>query len=79
MYSINHKQALAALRASLKPESPALAMLANEVDKLAGEQMRLEAHLARTDTWAEHLGRWRATVNSAEVLILYFSVYLNIV
>ncbi|KAJ0179237.1 hypothetical protein K1T71_004949 [Dendrolimus kikuchii] len=64
----NKIQALAALRASLKPESPALAMLANEVEKLAGEQMRLEAHLARTDTWAEHLGRWRATVNSAEVI-----------
>ncbi|XP_049865173.1 sorting nexin-25 isoform X2 [Pectinophora gossypiella] len=64
----NKIQALAALRASLKPESPALAMLANEVDRLAGEQMRLEAHLARTDTWADHLGRWRATVHSAEVI-----------
>ncbi|XP_063892558.1 sorting nexin-25 isoform X4 [Helicoverpa armigera] len=64
----NKIQALAALRASLKPESPALAMLANEVEKLAGEQMRLEAHLARTDTWAEHLGRWRASVHSAEVI-----------
>ncbi|XP_059059973.1 sorting nexin-25 isoform X2 [Achroia grisella] len=64
----NKTQALAALRASLKPESPALAMLANEVEKLAGEQMRLEAHLARTDTWAEHLGNWRATVHSAEVI-----------
>ncbi|XP_050362850.1 sorting nexin-25 isoform X6 [Nymphalis io] len=61
-------KALAALRASLKPESPALAMLANEVERLAGEQMRLEAHLARTDTWAEHLGRWRATVHSAEII-----------
>ncbi|XP_075972746.1 sorting nexin snazarus [Anticarsia gemmatalis] len=64
----NKIQALAALRASLKPESPALSMLANEVEKLAGEQMRLEAHLARTDTWAEHLGSWRATVHSAEVI-----------
>ncbi|XP_022114561.2 sorting nexin-25 isoform X3 [Pieris rapae] len=64
----NKTQALAALRASLKPESPALTMLANEVEKLAGEQMRLEAHLARTDTWAEHLGSWRATVHSAELL-----------
>ncbi|KAJ8726892.1 hypothetical protein PYW08_015289 [Mythimna loreyi] len=64
----NKIQALAALRASLKPESPALSMLANEVEKLAGEQMRLEAHLARTDTWAEHLGRWRASVHSAEVI-----------
>lgn len=45
-------------------------MLANEVERLAGEQMRLEAHLARTDTWAEHLGTWRATVHSAEVCIL---------
>ncbi|CAB3225034.1 unnamed protein product [Arctia plantaginis] len=64
----NKIQALAALRASLKPESPALSMLANEVEKLAGEQMRLEAHLARTDTWAEHLGRWRATVHSADII-----------
>ncbi|CAK1551679.1 unnamed protein product [Leptosia nina] len=64
----NKTQALAALRASLKPESPALTMLANEVERLAGEQMRLEAHLARTDTWAEHLGRWRATVHSAEII-----------
>lgn len=64
----NKIQALAALRASLKPESPALSMLANEVEKLAGEQMRLEAHLARTDTWAEHLGRWRASVHSADVI-----------
>ncbi|XP_072942147.1 sorting nexin-25 [Epargyreus clarus] len=64
----NKIQALAALRASLKPESPALSMLANEVERLAGEQMRLEAHLARTDTWAEHLGCWRATVHSAEIV-----------
>ncbi|CAH0663953.1 unnamed protein product [Chilo suppressalis] len=64
----NKIQALAALRASLKPDSPALSMLANEVERLAGEQMRLEAHLARTDTWAEHLGSWRATVHSAEVI-----------
>ncbi|XP_063823534.1 sorting nexin-25 isoform X1 [Ostrinia nubilalis] len=64
----NKIQALAALRASLKPDSPALAMLANEVERLAGEQMRLEAHLARTDTWAEHLGLWRATVHSAEII-----------
>ncbi|VVD03452.1 unnamed protein product [Leptidea sinapis] len=43
-------------------------MLASEVERLAGEQVRLEAHLARTDTWAEHLGSWRATVHSAEVI-----------
>ncbi|CAG9563554.1 unnamed protein product [Danaus chrysippus] len=64
----NKTQALAALRASLKPESPALAMLAEEVERLAAEQMRLEAHLARTDTWAENLGLWRATVHSAEMV-----------
>ncbi|XP_048480904.1 sorting nexin-25 [Plutella xylostella] len=64
----NKMQALAALRASLKPESRALSMLANEVERLAGEQRRLEAHLARTDTWAEHLGQWRATLHSAEVI-----------
>lgn len=52
----------------MKPESRALSMLAGEVERLAGEQRRLEAHLARTDTWAEHLGMWRATVHSAEVI-----------
>lgn len=64
----NKTQALAALRASLKPESRALGLLSAEVERLAGERRRLEAHLERTDTWAEHLGRWRATVNSAEII-----------
>lgn len=61
-------QALAALKVSLKPDSRALSMLARHVERLSGEQRRLEAHLARTDTWAEHLGRWRATVHSAEIV-----------
>ncbi|KAJ0179994.1 hypothetical protein K1T71_004585 [Dendrolimus kikuchii] len=43
---------------------------AGDVREQAGEQMRLEAHLARSDTWLEHLGRWRATDNSAEILVL---------
>ncbi|XP_026313842.1 sorting nexin-25 [Hyposmocoma kahamanoa] len=64
----NKTLALAALRASLKPESPALALLGAEVERLAGERRRLEAHLQRTDTWADHLGGWRATVHSAEVV-----------
>jgi len=28
----------------------------------------LEAHLNHTEMWAEHLGRWRADVQSAEVI-----------
>ncbi|XP_047989308.1 sorting nexin-25-like [Leguminivora glycinivorella] len=51
-----------------QPESRALAILDNELERLTEEQMWLESHLAHTDTWAEHLGTRRATVQSAEIL-----------
>lgn len=31
------------------------------------EKRQLEAHLIRTEVWAEHLGKWRAIVQSVEV------------
>lgn len=31
------------------------------------EKRQLEAHLIRTEIWAEHLGKWRAIVQSVEV------------
>ena len=63
----NKVQALQALSSSLKPESKVLTSLAKEVEWLQGEKRRLEAHLRHTEMWAEHLGRWRAEVQSAEV------------
>lgn len=63
----NKTHALAALRASLKPESKLLAVLGQEVDWLRMERRQLEAHLRRTELWAEHLGAWRACVQSVEV------------
>ncbi|XP_046994876.1 sorting nexin-25 [Schistocerca americana] len=63
----NKMQALEALRSSLKPESKVLATLESEVESLQGEKRQLEAHLSRTEAWSEHLGRWRAVVQSAEL------------
>ncbi|KAG7200932.1 hypothetical protein KM043_003293 [Ampulex compressa] len=63
----NKMQALQALRSSLKPESKILSILAKEVEWLQGEKRQLEAHLTHTEMWAEHLGHWRADVQSAEM------------
>ncbi|EGI65030.1 Sorting nexin-25 [Acromyrmex echinatior] len=63
----NKMQALQALKSSLKPESKVLSILAKEVEWLQGEKRQLEAHLNHTEMWAEHLGRWRADVQSAEM------------
>lgn len=75
----NKNQALQALRSSLKPESKVLSILEREVEWLQGEQRQLEAHLSRTEVWGENLGKWRAVVQSAEVLIrLYkFFIFIN--
>nr|CAD7459223.1 unnamed protein product [Timema tahoe] len=59
--------ALQALRMSLKPESRVLVVLEKEVERLEGEKRQLEAHLTRTEVWGEHLGQWRASVQSAEI------------
>ncbi|XP_015126178.1 sorting nexin-25 [Diachasma alloeum] len=62
----NKMQALQALKSSLKPESRVLSILAKEVEWLQGEKRQLETHLTQTEMWAEHLGKWRADVQSAE-------------
>ena len=63
----NKTQALQALKTSLKSESKVLGILAKEVEWLQGEKRQVEAHLNHTEMWAEHLGHWRADVQSAEV------------
>lgn len=50
----------------MKPESKILSGLEREVENLEGEKRQLEAHLTRTEVWGEHLGKWRAVVQSAE-------------
>lgn len=67
----NKTQALQALKSSLKPENKVLAILAKEVEWLQGEKRQLEAHINHTETWAEHLGNWRADVQSAEVFTIF--------
>ncbi|CAG9766867.1 unnamed protein product [Ceutorhynchus assimilis] len=63
----NKSQALAALKSSMRPESKVLSKLEKEVEWLQGEKRQLEAHLSRTEVWAENLGRWTASVQSAEI------------
>ncbi|XP_066254123.1 sorting nexin-25-like [Euwallacea similis] len=63
----NKMQALRALKSSMRPESKVLSKLEKEVEWLQGEKRQLEAHLTRTETWAENLGRWIAVVQSAEI------------
>ncbi|XP_063224412.1 sorting nexin-25-like [Bacillus rossius redtenbacheri] len=63
----NKTQALQALRTALKPDSRVLSVLEKEVERLEGERRQLEAHLSRTEEWGEHLGQWRASVQSAEL------------
>lgn len=60
-----------ALQASLKPESKVLQLLRKEVTVLTEERHRVEAHLARAHAWAQHLGKWRATVHNAEVFFFF--------
>ncbi|KAK7865188.1 hypothetical protein R5R35_012045 [Gryllus longicercus] len=60
-------QALEALRCNMKPDHSVLSRLESDVETLQGEKRQLEAHLMRTEAWSEHLGRWRAVVQSAEM------------
>lgn len=50
----------------MKPESKVLSGLEKEVESLEGEKRELEVHLVRTEVWEQHLGKWRAVVQSAE-------------
>lgn len=62
----NKDHALEALKMSMKPESKVLTILEKEVDWLKAEKRQLEAHLMRTEVWAENMGKWRATIQNVE-------------
>ncbi|XP_068158890.1 sorting nexin-25 [Drosophila tropicalis] len=65
---IDKKQlALDALKYSVKPESKVLSILEKEMEWLKSEKRQTEAHLRRTDAWTEHLGKWKATIQSVEM------------
>ncbi|KAL9873685.1 sorting nexin-25 isoform X2 [Glossina fuscipes] len=59
-------QALEALKYSVKPDSKVLKVLEKEMEWLRGVKRQTEAHLSRTDAWTEHLGKWKATIQTAE-------------
>jgi sorting nexin-25 len=63
----NKKNAFEALKSSVKPDSQILTILEKEIENLKNEKRQLEAHLLRTETWTENLGKWRATVESVEI------------
>lgn len=62
----NKKNAFVALKSSVKPEAQVLTVVEKEIENLKHEKRQLEAHLLRTETWTENLGKWRATVESVE-------------
>lgn len=41
-------------------------MLQTEVDTLEEERKEVELHLNRTESWSEHLGKWRCHVKGVE-------------
>ncbi|XP_055841813.1 sorting nexin-25 isoform X1 [Episyrphus balteatus] len=59
--------ALDALKYSVKPESKVLIILEKEMEWLRNEKRQTEAHLRRTDAWSDHIGKWKATIQSLEV------------
>uniref|UniRef100_A0A1A9WDB2 PXA domain-containing protein n=1 Tax=Glossina brevipalpis TaxID=37001 RepID=A0A1A9WDB2_9MUSC len=59
-------QALEALKYSVKPDSKVLKILEKEMEWLRGVKRQTEAHLSRTDAWTEHLGKWKATIQTVE-------------
>jgi sorting nexin-25 len=63
----NKKNAFEALKSSVKPDSQVLTILEKEIENLKNEKRQLEAHLLRTETWSENLGKWRAAVESVEI------------
>ncbi|XP_037824620.1 sorting nexin-25 isoform X1 [Lucilia sericata] len=60
-------QALDALKYSVKSDSKVLQILEKEMEWLKNIKRQTEAHLRRTDAWTEHLGRWKATLQSVEI------------
>jgi hypothetical protein len=57
---------LQALKRSLKPDSKVLSKLEGEVDNLHSERTSVTQHIERTESWAEHLGKWRCHVQNVE-------------
>ncbi|KNC28406.1 hypothetical protein FF38_02115 [Lucilia cuprina] len=60
-------QALDALKYSVKSDSKVLQILEKEMEWLKNIKRQTEAHLRRTDAWTEHLGKWKATLQSVEI------------
>lgn len=63
----NKKNAYEALKSAVKPDAQVLTILEKEIDNLKNEKRALEAHLLRTETWTDNLGKWRATVDGVEI------------
>ena len=50
----------------MKPDSRVLTMLQKEVEGLEQQKNDVTLHLTRTDSWANHLGKWKCRVHSVE-------------
>ena len=76
-------QALSSLRSISPPEKSLTGSLEKEVENLQAERRELENWLNQAQTWAAHMGHWKATVTLPQVsrdaaqfgLIYYFHIF----
>ncbi|XP_058145859.1 sorting nexin-25 isoform X5 [Dasypus novemcinctus] len=62
------RQALSSIQNAPKPDKKIVSKLKEEITLMEKERLDLQLHMARTDWWCEHLGMWRASVTSGEVM-----------
>jgi sorting nexin-25 len=71
--NINAKiQALELSHRSILTDSREIQIIEREIEELKTERRHLEFHIERTDLWCEMLGKWKATINNAQVISINF-------
>ncbi|KAM9849469.1 sorting nexin-25 [Aulostomus maculatus] len=60
------RQALGSIQNAPKPDKKIVSKLKEEIGAMEREHSELQQHITRTDRWCENLGRWRATITTAE-------------
>ncbi|XP_062249653.1 sorting nexin-25 [Platichthys flesus] len=60
------RQALGSIQNAPKPDKKIASKLKEEIGAMEREHSELQQHISRTDWWCENLGRWRATITTAE-------------
>ena len=77
-------QALRSLRSIAPLDNTLVMTLEREVESLQTERREVDSWINQAETWAAHMGQWKATVMLPQVTILhellfnhYYLIYLN--